>query len=63
MGQQRDERLAGRLHDHLGRLTRVVVDVPHDPALVSGGPLRVDALSRRTRDAWLRSTAAVADGL
>lgn len=60
---QRDPALSGRLHDHFSRLTRTVVDVPYDPALVAGGPLDVSALHRRTREAWLHVTAAVAEGL
>jgi len=58
-----DEQLRARLHGHFDRLTRVVLDVPHDSALVAGGPLVVDALAPATREAWLRVTAAVADGL
>jgi MinD-like ATPase involved in chromosome partitioning or flagellar assembly len=60
---QRDDRLADRLHEHFGRLTRTVLDVPYDPSLVAGRPLDYDALSRQTREAWLQVTAAVADGL
>ncbi|MBC7291301.1 MAG: chromosome partitioning protein, partial [Actinotalea sp.] len=60
---RRDPALHGRLHDHFGRLTRAVLDVPYDASLVSGGPLDVDALSRQTREAWLHVAAAVADGL
>ncbi|MFI2755086.1 MinD/ParA family protein [Cellulomonas sp. P22] len=58
-----DRRLRRRLHEHFGALTRTVVDVPHDRGLVSGGPIGYDALSRRTREAWLQVTAEVADGL
>lgn len=58
-----DPQLQDRLHDHFGSLTRVVLDVPHDPALVSGGPITYDALSAASRAAWLRVTAAIADGL
>lgn len=60
---RRDEALAGRLHEHFGRLTRAVLDVPYDPALVAGGPIDYEALSRESREAWLHVTAAVADGL
>lgn len=58
-----DPNLQARLHDHFGKLTRAVLDVPHDPALVAGGPLRVDALAAGTREAWLYVSAAVAEGL
>ena len=58
-----DKDLQKRLRSHFGALTRSVIDVPHDKALVSGGPIDYDALRTSTRDAWLRVTAVVADGL
>jgi len=58
-----DRALSTRLHDHFSQLTRTVVDVPYDPALVAGGPLNIDALAPRTREAWLYATAAIAEGL
>lgn len=58
-----DADLSKRLHAHFGQLTRAVLDVPHDPALVAGGPIAYDALTPRSQEAWLRVTAAVADGL
>lgn len=58
-----DKDLQKRLRSHFGALTRAVIDVPHDKALVAGGPIDYDALSTTTRDAWLRVTAVVADGL
>jgi putative peptide zinc metalloprotease protein len=58
-----DRRLHDRARAHFEQLTRAVVDVPHDPALVSGGHLDVGTLQPTTRDAWLYATAAVADGL
>ncbi|KQR11930.1 chromosome partitioning protein [Cellulomonas sp. Leaf334] len=58
-----DKDLQKRLRSHFGALTRAVLDVPHDKALVSGGPIDYDSLSTTTRDAWLRVTAVVADGL
>ncbi|WP_035060264.1 MinD/ParA family ATP-binding protein, partial [Cellulomonas bogoriensis] len=60
---RRDRELAERLHEHFGRLTRSVIDVPYDRALVAGGPIDVDALSPDSRQAWLRVSAAVAEGL
>jgi len=58
-----DLELSARLHDHFSTLTRAVVDVPHDPALHGGGPIDYDTLSPASRAAWLRVTAAIADGL
>ncbi|GIF40078.1 MinD/ParA family ATP-binding protein [Actinoplanes xinjiangensis] len=58
-----DAALRDRLHRHFGKLTRAVLDVPHDPALVAGGPVAYDALTPASRAAWLQVTAAVADGL
>jgi len=58
-----DKDLRTRLRTHFGALTRTVIDVPHDKALVAGGPIDYEALDQRTRDAWLHVTAVVADGL
>ncbi|MGL5828019.1 MAG: MinD/ParA family ATP-binding protein, partial [Angustibacter sp.] len=58
-----DAALSRRLHEHFGQLTRAVLDVPHDPALVDGGPINYDALTTASREAWLRVSAAIADGL
>lgn len=58
-----DAQLSRRLHGHFRQLTRAVLDVPHDPALVAGGPIDIEALAPRTREAWLHATAAIAEGL
>ncbi|CAM5788474.1 MinD/ParA family ATP-binding protein [Cellulomonas persica] len=58
-----DKDLRKRLRSHFGALTRAVVEVPHDPSLVPGGPIDYESLRPATRDAWLRATAVVADGL
>ena len=58
-----DAQLNRRLHGHFASLTRAVLDVPHDPALVDGGTLNYDNLAPETREAWLQVTATVADGL
>jgi len=58
-----DKDLRKRLRTHFGALTRAVVEVPYDPSLVSGGPITYESLRPATRDAWLRATAIVADGL
>ncbi|MET3804934.1 MinD-like ATPase involved in chromosome partitioning or flagellar assembly [Nakamurella sp. UYEF19] len=62
-GVKPDPALTSRLRDHFGRLTRAVVQVPFDPALVAGGPIDIEGLSSASRDAWLQATAHVADGL
>lgn len=51
-------RIADGFRDHV----RAVQMIPFDPAL-KAGPLRFDALRRRTRDAWLGAAAAVAEAL
>ncbi|HYI33567.1 MAG TPA: chromosome partitioning protein [Glaciibacter sp.] len=58
-----DAQLSRRLHGHFRQLTRAVLDVPHDPSLVAGGPIDIEALAPRTREAWLHATAAIAEGL
>ncbi|WP_022881051.1 MinD/ParA family ATP-binding protein [Gryllotalpicola ginsengisoli] len=60
---QTDPQLSRRLHGHFGSLTRAVLDVPHDVALVDGGAINFDLLSRNTREAWLDVAATVAEGL
>ena len=61
--KNRDTPLTERLHTHFRQLTRAVLDVPYDPALVGGGPLSFEALAPTTREAWLQVAATVADGL
>lgn len=58
-----DPQLTERLHRHFGQLTRSVVDVPYDPALVDGSSLRMPLLSKHTREAWLHASAEIAEGL
>jgi len=62
-GSSIDPALSTRLHDHFAQLTRAVVDVPHDPSLVPGGPIDFTALSKESRLAWTLATAKVAEGL
>jgi MinD-like ATPase involved in chromosome partitioning or flagellar assembly len=61
--RQSDPALARRLNQHFGQLTRAVLHVPYDPALVGGGAIRFDTLSPATREAWLQVAATVADGV
>ena len=58
-----DAVLRERLHTHFGALTRAVVDVPYDKALVGGRPIVYDALSEASREAWLQVAVAVSEGL
>ena len=58
-----DARLRSRLLGHFGSLTRDVVEVPYDPALVSGAGISINTLAPATREAWLTATATIANGL
>jgi len=58
-----DPALAKRLHAHFDQLTRSVLHVPYDPALVGGGPIEFAALAPTTREAWLQVAASVAEGM
>jgi MinD-like ATPase involved in chromosome partitioning or flagellar assembly len=48
---------------HFEQRCRVVLRVPYDRHLDSGGPVDYSAVSPESRRAWLRVAAAVADGL
>lgn len=58
-----DRDLRKRLRAHFGALTRAVVEVPYEPALVGGGRIDYRKLRPATREAWLYATATVAEGL
>lgn len=58
-----DLHLHQRTRAHFESLTREVLDVPYDTSLVAGGPLSYQALQPETREAWLRASAAVMQGL
>lgn len=48
---------------HFEQRCRVVLRVPYDRHLDSGGPIDYSAVSPESRRAWLRVAAAIADGL
>lgn len=53
---------ARRVAEGFAGHVRAVQIIPFDPALKSG-PLRLDALRRPTRDAWLKAAASAVEGL
>ncbi|MET3720596.1 MULTISPECIES: hypothetical protein [unclassified Arthrobacter] len=61
--RQTDLELHRRTRAHFESVTREVLDVPYDSSLVSGGPLNYQALQPGAREAWLRASAAVMQGL
>ncbi|NAZ84567.1 chromosome partitioning protein [Kineococcus indalonis] len=61
--RKEDEGLNQRLYRHFRSATREVVTVPHDGALIGGGPINMELLQDSTREAWLRAAAAVVGGL
>jgi MinD-like ATPase involved in chromosome partitioning or flagellar assembly len=48
---------------HFAARTRAVLTAPYEPLLDSGEPIRYGELSQRSRLAWLRIAAAIAEGL
>jgi MinD-like ATPase involved in chromosome partitioning or flagellar assembly len=48
---------------HFAARTRAVLLAPYERLLDSGEPIRYEELSSRTRTAWLRIAAAIAEGL
>ncbi|HEX6969426.1 MAG TPA: chromosome partitioning protein [Micromonosporaceae bacterium] len=51
------------IQQHFAARTRAVLLAPYEPLLDSGEPIRYGGLSSRTRNAWLKIAAAVAEGL
>ena len=51
-----------RVRDHFTTRSRAVVEVPHDPHLVTGGRIRLERLQPATHDAFLALAALMADG-
>ncbi|PWH06167.1 chromosome partitioning protein [Brachybacterium endophyticum] len=58
-----DPSLRSVLHQHFGAHTRAVVEVPYEEQFVDGAPLDISRIHRRTREAWLKATAEIVDGL
>lgn len=58
-----EAQLLRRLRGHFGSLTREVLEIPHDPALVQGGRITFDALSDKSKEAWLFAAESVSNGL
>ena len=59
----RQSRSVNRAHivNHFAARCRAVVEIPRDPHLAEGGPIALDQLGPRTRDAALTLAAHVAD--
>ncbi len=58
-----DAKVRGELLTHFAARTRAVVEVPFDPLIASGGPIRWTQLSPRSRQAWVRAGATVVTAL
>jgi MinD-like ATPase involved in chromosome partitioning or flagellar assembly len=52
---------SGPIHDYFTRRCHAVIDIPPDPHLTIGGPIYLDELRTRTRDAFLQLAAHVAE--
>lgn len=58
-----EKQLVRRLRGHFESLTREVLHIPHDPALVQGGRIPFDALNPKSKESWLFATEAISNGL
>jgi MinD-like ATPase involved in chromosome partitioning or flagellar assembly len=58
-----DKAVRQRLVAHFAARTRAVVEIPFDPELAHGGPIRWTALAPRTRHAWVEAGAWIANAL
>ncbi len=54
-----DATVRGELISHFTARTQAVVEVPFDPVIASGGPMRWTQLSEASRQAWVRAGATV----
>ncbi len=48
---------------HFGNRTQNVVEIPYDPHIATGGPIRWDQLREATRRAWVQAGAVVVQAL
>jgi MinD-like ATPase involved in chromosome partitioning or flagellar assembly len=51
------------IRNHFAARTRAVLTAPYEPLLDSGEPIRYGDITGRSREAWLRIAASVAEGL
>jgi MinD-like ATPase involved in chromosome partitioning or flagellar assembly len=58
-----DKTVRDQLLSHFAARTRAVVEIPYDPQLAHGGPIRWSDLAPATRNAWVAAGATVVDAL
>ena len=58
-----DKVVRGQLIGHFTARTRAVIEIPYDPALAHGGPIRWNELATPTRNAWIQAGATIANCL
>ena len=58
-----DRTVRGQLVAHFSARTWAVVEIPFDPELAHGGPIRWTALEPRSRTAWIRAGATIVNAL
>ena len=58
-----DEKVRRQLVGHFAARTRAVVEVPYDPEIAHGGPIRWTDLSRTSHNAWIHAGATIVNAL
>jgi MinD-like ATPase involved in chromosome partitioning or flagellar assembly len=58
-----DGKVRTELLSHFAARTRTVVEVPYDPGIAAGGPIRWTQLTEQSRRAWVRAGATVVTAL
>ena len=58
-----DKAVRTQLLDHFSARTRSVCEIPYDPELAHGGPIRWTQLAPATRNAWILAGATVVNAL
>ncbi|HEU5265707.1 MAG TPA: hypothetical protein VFU35_03360, partial [Jatrophihabitans sp.] len=58
-----DKAVRRQLIEHFSARTRAVAEIPYDPQLAHGGPIRWTELAPGTRNAWILAGATIVDAL
>lgn len=58
-----DQEVRAQLLEHFATRTRAIAEIPYDPHIAHGGPIRWKALADPTRTAWVAAGATIVNAL